>query len=183
MVVAAALRHIAPWGVLAPRLVEAPGAKQVLRLERVPCVSPGYGPPGQKEGFGKMLAHQIQVVDDDHDGSAFAVPAFDKTDQVADRFGVHRVEWFIQKDQIGVLDKDARKERSLQLPAGKRFDRTVLETAHPDRHERGGDAFAIGGCMTPEQAAFRPETERDEVDDPSGEGAVDFRLLRQVGDA
>ena len=132
---------------------------------------------------GKMLAHQVEVVDDDHDGAALAVPALDQRDQVDDGLGVHRVERLVEQDDLGVLHQHPREQRPLQLAARQRVDRPLLEPFEADRRQRLRDRSAVFVGEAAEQSALRPDAERNEVDDACREGTVEFGLLRQIGDA
>ena len=172
---------LAPGRVLFPGLVEAAGAQQVFRLQRFPGLAPCDRLARQQQRFGEILAHQVQIMDHHHDGAFLAMPALDQRDQVADRLGVDGVERLVEQDEVGVLQQHAGKQRALQLAARQRVDRTLFEAAEADRHQRLADVIAIFLGVAAEQAASWPQAKRDQIDDAGGKGAVEFRLLRQVG--
>ena len=128
-VIMAVTLGLAPRRIVVPRLVETPGAQAgfpaaASRARR----PPGHRAARQKQRFGKMLAHKVEIVDDDHHRALLAVPALDQRDQVGDRPGVDRVERLVEQDEVGILHQHARKQRALQLPAGKRVDRPRSRT-------------------------------------------------------
>ena len=122
-------------------------------------------------------------MDDDEDGTAFAVPALDQQYEVRDRPAVDGVERLVEQDEIGVLHQHAGKQRPLQLAARQRVQRAVLESRKADRLQRTAHRPTVVRRVPAEQPAPRPQAERNQVDDAGGEGAVEFGLLRQVGDA
>ena len=174
---------LAPGRVVVPGLVEAARPQQILRPQRLDRLAPGDRPAGEQQRLRKMLAHQIEVVDDDHDRAAFAMPALDQRDQVATRLGVDRIERLVEQDQLGVLHQHARKQRALQLAARQRVDRPLLEAVEADRRQRLRYRRAVLVGEASEQPALRPQAERNQIDDARRKGAVDFGLLRQIGDA
>ena len=90
----------------------------------------------QQQRLGKMLAHQIEVVHDDHHRAPLAMPALDQRDQVGDGPGVDGVERLVEQDQLRVLHQHAGKQRALQLAARQRVDRARFEAFEADRHQR-----------------------------------------------
>ena len=129
-----------------------------------------------------MLAHELEVVDDDHNRPVLAVPALDQRHEVGEGPRIDRIERFVEQDDLGVLDQHPREQRPLQLAARQRIDRARLETFQPYRHQRLLHRLPVLGGVAAEQPAPRPQPHRDEVDDASGKAAVEFRLLRQIGD-
>jgi hypothetical protein len=112
-------RRFTPLSLVIPCFDETPGLEHIFRPQRFLRSPPGNGMTRQKQRFGKMVAHQLEIVDDDHDGATLAVPALDNVDQIAERLGVDRVERLVEKDDISVLHKNACKQSSLQLAAGQ----------------------------------------------------------------
>src|SRR5262245_26922416 len=129
-----------------------------------------------------MLAHEFKVMNDDHDRSVLAMPALDQAYEITHCLRVDRIEWFVEEDQVGILQKDPGKQCSLQLATRKRVDGALLEPLEPDAHQRCRYSLAVCGRVTPEKAALRPKTERDQIDHACRKGPVEFRLLRQIGD-
>ena len=149
-----------------------------------PVAPQATGTPGEQQRLGEMPSHQLEVVRDDDDRAAFAVPALDQRHQVADGLGVDGVERLVEQDQLGVLHQHARKQRPLQLAARQRVDRPLLETGEADgrraprRHRR-----AVGRREAAEQAAPRPQAEAPRGPTTrAGKLRSSLRLLRQVGE-
>jgi len=92
-----------PWGVLVPCLAELTCAKKIFRRQYLTRLTPRNRPPLQKKRLGKMLAHQIKVMHDDHDSPPLILPVLDERYQVGKRPGVDSVEWFVKQDEIGIL--------------------------------------------------------------------------------
>ena len=109
--------RLAPRRVVVPCLVEAARAQQVFGLQRFRGFPPGDRLARQKQRFGKMLVHEVEVVNGNHDRSLLAVPALDQRHQVDDRLGVDGVERLVEQDDLRILHQHAGKQRPLQLPA------------------------------------------------------------------
>ena len=174
--------RLAPGRVVVPGLVEAARPEQVFRLQRLCRRPPGDRITRQQQRLGKMLAHQIEVVDDDHHRPLLAVPALDQRNEVGDRPRIDRVERLVEQDDLGVLHQHARKQRALQLAARQRVDRARLEPFQADRHQCTRHRRPVLRRVAAEQSALRPQAHRDEVDHPRRKAAVELRLLRQIGD-
>ena len=82
-----------------------------------------------------MCAHQFEIMGDDHHRAAFAVPALDQLDQVADGLGVDRIERLVEQDQVGILHQHAGEQGTLELAARQRVDGAFFETFEADRHQ------------------------------------------------
>ncbi|MCY1249092.1 hypothetical protein D9M72_625940 [compost metagenome] len=66
-----------------------------------------------------MLPDQIKIMRNDHDRALFMVPVLDQPDKISNRLLIHRIEWLIEQDQIGILDKHTRKQCALELSTRK----------------------------------------------------------------
>src|SRR5690606_22047076 len=181
LVVTAVSMRPAPWRVLVPRLMKLSGAQEIFGRKRLARLAPCDRLSRQKQGFREMLTHEVEIVDYDEHRAALSVPTLYQRDQVSHRPGVDRVERFVEQDQVGVLHQHPCEQGALQLAARQRIDRTLLETFQTNSRKCLGDRFAILRLEAAEQSAPRPKPERDQIDHASGKGAVELRLLRQIG--
>ena len=78
-------------------------------------------------GLRKMAANLLVVVQHCHHGTPFAAPSGDHRQQVGGGLGVQRGKWFIQQDQLGILQQQAGEQHPLE---------TGRQTAHrPDARQ------------------------------------------------
>jgi hypothetical protein len=168
--------------MLVEGLAHAARGKQVFRCENGRGTSPRNRLTCEQQGFGKVRPHKIDVVHRGQHGSLLAVPALHQIEQVGRGLGVDRIERLVQHDHAGVLQKQAREQHALHLPAGKGRDRAILEAGESD----GGDCL-LDPCpgraiKAAEQAGPPPQPHRHHVVDIDRECAVDLGGLRQVSD-
>ncbi len=175
--------RFAPGRIVFPSFVEPAGAQHVFRAQCRRSCTPGHRAARKQQRLGEILAHQLEVVRNDHHRAIFAVPALDQSDQVTNGLGIDGVEGFIEQDQIGILHQNTGKQGALQLSAGKRVERAAFKSFEPNGHQRLAYGCTVLCRMSPEQAAAWPKTQRDQVDDARWKAAVELRLLRQVGNA
>ena len=106
--------------------------REIFRGQDVGGWAPGHRPARQQQGFRKMGAHQIHVVQRRQHRALFSVPAPHQRQQIGRGPGVDGVEGLVQHDQARVLQQHPCKQHALHLPAGQRADGAVLETVEAD---------------------------------------------------
>jgi hypothetical protein len=137
---------------------------------------------GKQQRFGVLLANVFEIVQYRDYRSSLVMPVPDQRCQITNTGRVDRAIGFVEQDQRGVLQHDPGKQRALQLAAGERTNRPLLQPAQANAVDRLGDAPAPSAVETQKGTDLAPQTHGHEVMDGDREAAVERRLLAEVGD-
>src|SRR5262245_28273137 len=108
-----------------------------------------------------MRPHLLDVVQRGEHGAPFFMPAPDQRDEIGDGLAINAAEWFVEKDDGGILQEEAREHHALELAARERADETVGETLQADRRERAADLVFVLAVNAAKGADLAPQPHRN----------------------
>ena len=172
----------ADMGCAGAGLTHLPRAELIFRRQNFRCWTMRDQFASQHESAWEICGNRLVVMEDSENRATFPVPTFDDIKQIRHCLGINRREWLIQQHELGILQKETSKERTLHLPARKRTHGSFLESRQPNGRDSFIDALALGPSQPAKRPQFSPEPHGHDIDHRYRKSAVDFGLLRQVGD-
>lgn len=108
-----------PRRIFLPRLVEMPRLPDVIRLQDVGRRAKSNEFSCEEQRLREMLPYQLLVMENGQNSPPLSNPGLDHRQKIGHGALVDGVEWFIQQDQLRILQHGARKQGALQLAAGE----------------------------------------------------------------
>lgn len=126
-----AVLSLTPRRCIVPGFMEMTSARKIFGCQHFICIAPGNCSTRQQQCFRKILPDQIKIMGDNHDCTLLMMPALDQSNQVGNSFLINCIEWLIQQDQLGILDKHPREQCALELPARQTISGRLSKPSNP----------------------------------------------------